>query len=185
MKYGIDATACPPDEEEAPVLVLTRPDLDDPEAIWIFLQKIRYALAKGRAVIISDWNVDVGPRLKWCAKSLELEFYSLRRVVIWQDAALRAQDRAEINKTCSTAREGTALTDSYWSSHSPDSAALAPKAGSEKSKRPEIENAGYEQGSKIHHRGELSEFLSTLDDPESCGNLLDIGSQDFSRPWVV
>ncbi|KAH7916998.1 hypothetical protein BV22DRAFT_1052761, partial [Leucogyrophana mollusca] len=124
MKYGMDATACPPGEEEAPVLVLTRPDLDDPEAICVFLQKIRYALAKGRAVIISDWNVDIGPRLKWCARSLELEFYSLRRVVIWQDATLRAQDRAEINKTCSTAREGTALTDSYWSSHSPDSAAL-------------------------------------------------------------
>lgn len=41
------------------------------------------------------------------------------------------------------------------------------------------------QGSPIHHRGRLRAFLNSVNNPQFCGNLLDIGSQDLHRPWFV
>lgn len=88
-EHGRDATACPPGESEAPVLVLRLPDTDDAAAVTDFVDQMRLALARGRPVLVPDWHGDPSrPWTDWSRSSLQREFHNLNREVIWQGKSL-------------------------------------------------------------------------------------------------
>jgi hypothetical protein len=74
-------------------------------------------------------------------------------------------------------------SDSYWAGAVHQDKPVFAEPGQASTKG--FDGHEFLQGSRIHNRGPLETFINTLDDPQKCGNLLDIGSQDMSRPWFV
>jgi hypothetical protein len=84
-EYGRDATACPDNESEAPVLVLGLPNNEDQESIDQFNTDMRRALACGRPVVVNHWSGDPSrPKFQWTDDHLKFTLQNLNRDVIWQ-----------------------------------------------------------------------------------------------------
>ncbi|KDQ49092.1 hypothetical protein JAAARDRAFT_143922 [Jaapia argillacea MUCL 33604] len=181
-KYGRDATACLPGESEPFALVVSLPDPSDEQALTTFNVTLREAQAQGHPVIVYPWFGDVTePNPSWSGESLDRQLMAGGRDIVWQDATLRALDRQKIHKDTTPAQETFSLRDDKFWFPSWTKTHVQTVGSQDDPKDQEL----YLQASKIHYYGQLADFLSSIDQPSFCGNLLDTHSQDMQWPWVV
>lgn len=100
--------------------------------------------------------------------------FRVRRIIV--DIASRFSNKGE-TESAQGSDEFILPKDKYWAG-GVDADIRAPKPEPKASEETS-------QGSPIHCRGKLRDFVTSLGQPEHCGNLLDIGSAEHSRPWVV
>ncbi|KAL0949888.1 hypothetical protein HGRIS_009918 [Hohenbuehelia grisea] len=186
LDHGVDATACMPGETEPPVNVLDPPDLNDWSAAESFQKEIRSSLARGRPVLVRNWNGFEGkPAFKWGNEACyNFEFRSADRNIQWEDALLRAKNKADLLQ-----RSQPGPPSSSYTSHSPPNAVASTISGDKfwftESTPLQLTSHRLHDppGSSNHHIGPLSVFLKLLDTPSFSGSACI--SDHHNIPWVI